>query len=116
MSLWPLECVAHEPSIALLRWRVYEVTEVPRFAQYQQPDARVVLGQREADGAWTMTSGVHDFDPRSGRVMTRTGSTFELCGEPGIHLAPEVVWRRWLDDGWISGVLDVTESYRRTAR
>lgn len=115
MSLWPLESVAHELSGALLRWRVYELTKVSRFAQCHEPDARVVLRQRELDRAWTMTSEVHDFEPHSGRVMTRTGSAFGLCGEPGIHPEPDVVWQEWFEDGVISGVLDVTASYGPTA-
>lgn len=98
MTIWTTQPVDAQPSLTLVRWRIFKSdTNELHFVGYcpENYEGRV-------------SSAIQNFDPVTQRGVTQSGRIYELAGPPGFDEDALYVWQRWLRVNNVPSCTDVT--------
>lgn len=98
MPTWKVRSIAAQPSITLVRWRVFETELKERhFAGYclETHKGRV-------------SSAIQSFNATTRLAVTHSGRAYELVGPPSQDLDALYVWRVWSEQNNVESYTDVT--------
>ena len=106
MPIWTIGSVEAEPSVELLRWKIFEVEE----------SARHFVGVDSLDFTGRVSSAVVEFDAVAMRGVTQSGRVYHLLGNPGDSEQATYVWDRWCAVNSVRAFEDVTQCVVAGAR
>lgn len=98
MTIWNVDGIDGEPEITLVRCRILETDEGDRH----------LVGAREDDFTGRVSTAITTFDPSRMVAVTRSGRTYQLCGEPGYNADAQYVWEQWCAVNSVQASSDVT--------
>lgn len=98
MRIWNVRSITAQPSITLVRWRVYE-TELKEhhFVGY-------CLGTHKS----RVSSAIQSFNTETRLAVTRSGRVYELVGLPSQDIDALSVWTVWSEKYNVASYTDVT--------
>lgn len=103
MAIWTVPDPASEPSIRLVRWRIFETERAERH----------FVGFDELNREGRVSSAIRSFDPATRRGTTSSGRAYELLGEPGHDDDARYVWNAWALLNHVPYARDVTAEMLR---
>jgi hypothetical protein len=98
MSIWMSRPVEEEPTITLVRWRIFE-TEMGQ---------RHFVGARLDESSGRVSSAIVDIHVDSRTGTTESGRVYILVGPPGFDDDAQYVWERWACMNEVTGARDIT--------
>lgn len=98
MLMWKVRSVTAQPSITLVRWRVFE-TEF---------NERHFVGYCLETHKGRVSSAIQSFSTTTRLAVTRLGRAYELVGPPSQDLDALYVWTVWREKNNVESYTDVT--------
>lgn len=83
--LWPVPSVFEEPNLNVERWQVYETNTGDRH----------LVGYCPERFEGRVSSAIATFDPKKAYIVTVSGRSYALIGEPGFDGEGDHVWQGW---------------------
>lgn len=99
MPIWTTLPVAEQPSIRLLKWRIFQ-TETGELH---------FVGYHPEGYEGRVSPAIQNFDPVTQRGVTLSGRIYELVEYPGYDEDGLYVWEMWCRANGVKRVMDVTE-------
>lgn len=97
-GIWTARPVAEQPSVNLVRWRVFET----------RLGARHFVGYSLDTHEGRVSSKIENFDPATGKGTTRSGRIYHLVGRCGHDQDAEYVWRLWTSTNSVTKEKDIS--------
>lgn len=98
MPAWEVRTITAQPSITLVRWRVFE-TELKE---------RHFVGYCLENHKGRVSSAIQSFNTTTRLAVTRSGRAYELVGPSSQDLDALYVWRAWSEKNNVESYSDVT--------
>ena len=105
MPLWSVAPVTTQPSLTLVRWRVFETVEPEGSGQ--RP-TRHFVGFCPGNVEGRVSSPIVSFDHVRLRGITASGRVYALAGEPGTDPDADYVFEMWMRINEVAQSKDVT--------
>lgn len=99
MSIWKTKPVDDQPSLTLVRWRIFR----------SDRDENHFVGYCEENLEGRVSSAIQQFDPLTMRGVTQSGRVYELSGAPGFDSDALYVWDTWLRINRVPFCTDITD-------
>lgn len=96
-----------EPSIRLIRWRVFEVTA----ARNDWHNTRHFVGWSLDGHEGRVSNVIQSFDMAARRGVTARGRIYTLIGDPGHDMDGDYVWNAFRKINGITEFVDVSKEY-----
>lgn len=104
-GIWSTPGVSEQPSLTLIRWRVFEVTEGAHQGN------RHIVGYCLENHEGRASTAIVSFDPATGRCVTRSGRVYQLSGPACFDGDGDYVWRWWSQANGFQPERDVSSEY-----
>lgn len=104
-GIWQSPHVSEQPTILLLRWRIFEVEGGSRQGE------RHLIGYNLDDCEGRVSTAIVSFDQTKGQCITQSGRVYTLIGPPGYDPDGEYVWCLWATANLVFGTIDVSSEY-----
>ncbi len=99
MPIWKVLAVTEQPSITLVRWRIFETNR----------EEHHFVGYCDENLEGRISSAIQGFDPSTGRGVTASSRVYQLEEPAGYDEDALYTWELWSGINQVQSVQDVTE-------
>lgn len=98
MPVWTTIPVAHQPTLTLERWSIFELPDGDRH----------LVGWAVENREGRVSSEIEQFDVKKMCGVTSTGRVYRLKGNPGRNSDAEYTWNQWRRYNDVEAFADVS--------
>jgi hypothetical protein len=106
LPFWNTRCAGEDPTVELVRWRVFET----------ETGERHLVGLRPYHGSGRVSSAVVNFDLGSRIALTTSGRRYVLLGPPGFDSDADYTWVLWSIINSVTSWRDITAEWLAEAQ